>query len=100
MFSRRGDDEDHLYDFNAAPGNLAAPGAAIGGTGRAPMTAYRGAVGAPLQSSMGRANNAAAPGSRMGLTTAQGKLRLAHWNTNVFYILSPFLYSICSICYW
>lgn len=92
MFSRR-DDDDHLYDFNASPGNLAAPGTAAGaGAGRAPMTAYRGAgkrskfhiiifpnkidcpviyTGAPLQSSMGRANNAGAPGSRMGLMTGQ-----------------------------
>jgi len=36
MFSRKSDDEDHLYDFNAAPGNL------VGAIGKAPMTAYKG----------------------------------------------------------
>ena len=46
MFSRR-DEDDHLYDFNAGPTNLAAPGTAFGGPGKAPGTAFRG--GAPLQ---------------------------------------------------
>ena len=68
MFSRR-DDDDHLYDFNAGPSTLAAPGTAMGGAGK-PMTAYRGA-GAPLQSSAGRMGpfGNAIPGSRAGLTT-------------------------------
>ena len=69
MFSRRADDDDNMYDFNAAPSNIAAPGTSMGGAvGRAPMTAAYRSAGAPLQSSMGRNNNAV-PGSRMGLTT-------------------------------
>jgi hypothetical protein len=44
MYSKQ-DDNDHLYDFNATPGNLMAPGTSLGPSGRAPMTAYRGGAG-------------------------------------------------------